>query len=130
SNQPPSGPPMKTMFWIPSVMDEPGTHCPVSSQMYACLVSTLTPSAPRQPPDPLPTRVLPLTTPGDTVAVVGGVPGGEPGGGGTSTVGLTVGDAPTQPLYSPPDAPPPRPQVMSPTSRPHTALAFLSALST
>ena len=83
SKYPPSGPVMKTMLWIPSVMDEPGTHCPVSSQMYACLVSTLTPSAPRQPPAPLPTRTF---EPGwVTVAVVGvagvaatGVPGRPP----------------------------------------------------
>ncbi len=128
---------MKTMLWIPSVMDEPGSHCPVSTQRYACLVSTLTPSAPVQPPAPLPTRTF---EPGwVTVAVVGvaGVVGGvvgtgcpgPPAGTGTVTLG-TNGARPGQPRYSPPDAPPPVPQVMSPTSRPQTTLAFLSALST
>src|SRR6185436_3028296 len=101
--------------------------------MYACLVSTLTPSAPRHAPAPLPTRTF---DPGwVTVAVVGvaGVTGagcpGLPAGTGTVTLG-TNGARPGQPRYSPPDAPPPVPQVRSPTSRPHTALAFLSALST
>src|SRR5262245_59857440 len=128
SNHPPSGPLMNTTFWIPSVMDDPGTHCPVSTQMYACLVSTFTPSLPRQPPAPLPTRVF---DPG-WLTVAGALPAAPPGKAGavgTFTVG-TNGARPGQPRYSPPDVPPPVPQMMSPTSRPHTALAFLSALST
>src|SRR5262249_4810580 len=97
-------------------------------EMYGCLASTWTPSAPRQPPAPLPVRTL---EPG-WVTVVVPVPAGWPGAPpGTVTVTLgTNGARPGQPRNSPPDVPPPVPQVMSPTSKPQTALAFLSALST
>ena len=79
--------------------------------------------------DPDVARQAPLRVGTGTVAVVGGVPGGEPAGGGMARPG-DAAPLPGQPRYSPPDAPPPAPQVMSPTSRPQTALAFLSALST
>src|SRR5262249_4570510 len=119
---------MNSTSWIPSVTEEFGTHCPVSIQMYACLVSTATPSAPRQPPAPLPVRTF---EPGWVTVPVIGVPGepGDPPGTVVVTLG-TNGARPGQPRNSPPDVPPPVPQVMSPTSRPQTALAFLSALST
>jgi hypothetical protein len=33
SMNPPRGPVMNTTLWIPSVIDEPGSHWPVSAQM-------------------------------------------------------------------------------------------------
>src|SRR5215470_4624824 len=114
----PRGPFMNRTSWIPSVIEEFGTHCPVSIQMYACLVSTLTPSAPRQPPAPLPVRTFEPGWVTVVVAAVAGTPGLPPG---TATVTLgTNGALPGQARYSPPDVPPPVPQVISPTSRPQT----------